>query len=86
MDPASLKSLSQKVVLNGFHNIEKELEKMLKKYFSTEDYNRLKENTLFTVIRELLEKNGRIHFFLNFSKKERNIMMMLDLTILKIVH
>ena len=70
MDPASLKSLSQKVVLNGYHNIEKGgLEKMLKKDLSTEDYNRLKENTLLTLIRERLEQKEEYIFFRKFLKE-----------------
>ena len=43
---------------------------MLKKDLPTEDYNRLKENTLLTVIRECLEKRKDEYIFcLNFLEK-----------------
>ena len=48
-----------------------ELEKMLKKDLPTEDYNRLKENTLLTVIRECLEK--KCIFCLNLLEKGENL-------------
>ena len=48
-----------------------ELEKMLKKDLPTEDYNRLKENTLLTVIRECLEK--KYIFCLNLLEKGENL-------------
>ena len=44
---------------------------MLKKDLPTEDYNRLKENTLLKVIRECLEK--KYIFCLNFLEKGENL-------------
>ena len=65
MQPKSLSHLSKKIIQKNLRNSE--LEKMLKKDLPTEDYNRLKENTLLKVIRECLEK--KFIFCLNFLKK-----------------
>ena len=47
---------------------------MLKKDLPTEDYNRLKENTLLTVIRECLEKRKDEYIFcLNFLEECENL-------------
>ena len=54
MNPKSLSHLSKEIIQKNLRNSE--LEKMFKKDLPTEDYNRLKENTLLTVIRECLEK------------------------------
>ena len=68
MEPKSLKSISQKVI---FLNINKT--KKLKKDLPIKDYNRLKERTLSTVVREYKEKmkdKGEDYsFFLKFLKK-----------------
>ena len=53
MEPKSLKSISQKVI---FLNINKT--KKLKKDLPIEDYNRLKERTLSTVVREYKKNEG----------------------------
>ena len=65
MNPKSLSHLSKKIIQKNLRNSE--LEKMLKKDLLTEDYNRLKENTLLKVIRECLEK--KYIFCLNFLEK-----------------
>ena len=54
MQPKSLSHLSKKIIQKNLRNSE--LEKMLKEDLPTEDYNRLKENTLLKGIRECLEK------------------------------
>ena len=65
MQPKSLSHLSKEIIQKNLRNSE--LEKMLKKDLPTEDYNRLKENTLLTVIRECLEK--KYIFCLNLLKE-----------------
>ena len=65
MQPKSLSHLSKEIIQKNLRNSE--LEKMLKKDLPTEDYNRLKENTLLTVIRECLEK--KYISCLNFLEK-----------------
>ena len=65
MNPKSLSHLSKEIIQKNLRNSE--LEKTLKKDLPTEDYNRLKENTLLTVIRECLEK--KIHFLSQSSRK-----------------
>ena len=65
MNPKSLSHLSKKIIQKNLRNSE--FEKMLKKDLPTEDYNRLKENTLLKVIRECLEK--KYIFCLNFLEK-----------------
>ena len=65
MQPKSLSHLSKKIIQKNLRN--NELEKMLKKDLPTDDYNRLKGNTLLKVIRECLEK--KYIFCLNFLKK-----------------
>ena len=68
MNPKSLSHLSKKIIQKNLRNSE--LEKMLKKDLPTEHYNRLKENTLLTVIRECLEKRKDEYIFcLNFLEK-----------------
>ena len=74
MQPKSLSHLSKKIIQKNLRNCKKkELEKMLKKDLPTEDYNRLKENTLLTVIRECLEERKEDEeeyiFCLNFLEK-----------------
>ena len=69
MNPKSLSHLSKKIIQKNLRNSE--LEKMLKKDLSTEDYNRLKENTLLTVIRECLEK--KYIFCLNVLEECENL-------------
>ena len=71
MNPKSLSHLSKEIIQKNLRNSE--LEKMLKKDLPTEDYNRLKENTLLTVIRECLEKNTFLVSI--FSKKARSLMI-----------
>ena len=65
MQPKSLSHLSKEIIQKNLRNSE--LEKMLKKDLPTEDYSRLKENTLLTVIRECLEK--KYIFCLNLLKE-----------------
>ena len=68
MNPKGLSHLSKKIIQKNLRNSE--LEKVLKKDLPTEDYNRLKENTLLTVIRECLEKRKDEYIFcLNFLEK-----------------
>ena len=68
MQPKSLSHLSKEIIQKNLRNSE--LEKMLKKDLPTEDYNRLKENTLKKVIRECLEKRKDEYIScLNFIKK-----------------
>ena len=69
MNPKSLSHLSKEIIQKNLRNSE--LEKMLKKDLPTEDYNRLKENTLLTVIRECLEK--KYIFCLNLLEKGENL-------------
>ena len=74
MELKSLKSISQKVIFSNIHNTKK-----LKKDLPIEDYNRLKERSLSTVIREYKEKmkvEGKEYiFFLIFSKNIHIFMM-----------
>ena len=65
MQPKSLSHLSKEIIQKNLRNSE--LEKMLKKDLPTEDYDRLKENTLLKVTRECLEK--KYIFCLNFLEK-----------------
>ena len=72
MNPKSLSHLSKKIIQKNLGNSE--LEKMLKKDLPTEDYNRLKENTLLKVIRECLEKRKDEYIFcLNLLEKGENL-------------
>ena len=68
MEPKSLKSISQKVIFLNINNTKK-----LRKELPIEDYNRLKERTLSTVVREYKGKmkfEGKYYtFFLNFLKQ-----------------
>ena len=72
MNPKSLSHLSKKIIQKNLRNSE--LERILKKDLPTEDYNRLKENTLLKVIRECLEKRKDEYIFcLNFLEKGENL-------------
>ena len=68
MQPKSLSRLSKTIIQKNLRNSE--LEKMLKKDLPTEDYNRLKENTLLKVIRECIKKRkDKYIFYLNLFEE-----------------